>query len=122
MTPVLLTLALGACLIAFATLGPRLLRQAAPVLVRMPRLAIGVIGGGGTGAAAWAAATLLGVRNGIYGMQLKALLRPPRRLFPVMAQFAIDESTATATAQDDHDERVRSYELLAGCGVMAAAA
>lgn len=77
---------------------------------------IGVIGGGGTGAAAWAAATLLGVRNGIYGMQLKALLRPPRKLIPVMAQFTIDESTATATAQDDHDERVRGF-WTAGLGV-----
>lgn len=77
---------------------------------------IGVIGGGGTGAAAWAAATLLGVRNGIYGMQLKALLRPPRKLFGVMAQFTIDESTATATAQDDHDERVRGF-WTAGLGV-----
>ncbi|MGC3953030.1 MAG: AzlC family ABC transporter permease [Propionicimonas sp.] len=77
---------------------------------------IGVIGGGGTGAAAWAAATLLGVRNGIYGMQLKALLRPPRKLIPVMAQLTIDESTATATAQDDHDERVRGF-WTAGLGV-----
>ncbi len=77
---------------------------------------IGVIGGGGTGAAAWAAATLLGVRNGIYGMQLKALLRPSRKLIPVMAQLTIDESTATATAQDDHDERVRGF-WTAGLGV-----
>lgn len=77
---------------------------------------IGVIGGGGTGAAAWAAATLLGVRNGIYGMQLKALIRPPAKLVPVMAQLTIDESTATATAQVDHDERVRGF-WTAGIGV-----
>nr|WP_300151306.1 AzlC family ABC transporter permease [Propionicimonas sp.] len=77
---------------------------------------IGVIGGGGTGAAAWAAATLLGVRNGVYGMQLKALIRPPGRLIPLMAQLTIDESTATATAQDDHDERVRGF-WTAGVGV-----
>lgn len=77
---------------------------------------IGVVGGGGTGAAAWAAATLLGVRNGVYGMQLKALIRPPRRLIPLMAQLTIDESTATATAQDDHDERVRGF-WTAGLGV-----
>ena len=77
---------------------------------------IGVIGGGGTGAAAWAAATLLGVRNGVYGMQLKALLRPPTRLLPVMAQLTIDESTATATGQGDHDERVRGF-WSAGIGV-----
>ncbi len=77
---------------------------------------IGVIGGGGTGAAAWAAATLLGVRNGVYGMQLKALVRPPARLIPLMAQLTIDESTATATAQTDHDERVRGF-WTAGAGV-----
>jgi predicted branched-subunit amino acid permease len=77
---------------------------------------IGVIGSGGTGAAAWAAATLLGVRNGIYGMQLKALIRPPARLIPLMAQLTIDESTATSTAQDDHDERVRGF-WTAGLGV-----
>ena len=77
---------------------------------------IGVIAGGGTGAAAWAAATLLGVRNGVYGMQLKALLRPPARLIPVMAHLTIDESTATATGQGDHDERVRGF-WAAGIGV-----
>ncbi|MFT4109124.1 AzlC family ABC transporter permease [Propionicimonas sp.] len=77
---------------------------------------IGVIGGSGTGAAAWAAATLLGVRNGIYGMQLKALIRPSPKLIPLMAQFTIDESTATATAQEDHDERVRGF-WTAGLGV-----
>ncbi len=77
---------------------------------------IGVIAGGGTGAAAWAAATLLGIRNGIYGMQLKALIRPPGRLIPLMAQLTIDESTATATAQEDHDERVRGF-WTAGVGV-----
>jgi predicted branched-subunit amino acid permease len=77
---------------------------------------IAVIGGGGTGAAAWAAATLLGIRNGIYGMQLKALLRPPGRLVPLMSQLTIDESTATAVAQDDHDERVRGF-WTSGVGV-----
>lgn len=77
---------------------------------------IGVIGGGGTGAAAWAAASLLGVRNGVYGMQLKALLRPPGRLIPLMAHLTIDESTATATGQPDHDERVRGF-WSAGVGV-----
>ena len=77
---------------------------------------IGVIAGGGTGAAARAAATLLGVRNGVYGMQLKALLRPPARLIPVMAHLTIDESTATATGQGDHDERVRGF-WAAGIGV-----
>jgi len=77
---------------------------------------IGVIGGGGTGAAAWAAATLLGIRNGVYGMQLKALIRPGARRIPLMAQLTIDESTATAVAQDEHEERVRGF-WTAGVGV-----
>lgn len=77
---------------------------------------IGVIAGGGTGAAAWAAATLLGVRNGVYGMQLKALIRPPAKLIPVMAQLTIDESTATATAQSELPEQVRGF-WTAGIGV-----
>lgn len=77
---------------------------------------IGVVGGGGTGAAAWAAATLLGVRNGVYGMQLKTLIRPQGSVVPLMAHLTIDESTATATAQPDHDERVRGF-WTAGVGI-----
>ena len=37
---------------------------------------IGVVAGGGSGFAAMGAATLLGMRNGIYGMQLNVLLQP----------------------------------------------
>ncbi|HWS76057.1 MAG TPA: AzlC family ABC transporter permease, partial [Quisquiliibacterium sp.] len=37
---------------------------------------IGVVAGGGTGAAASGAATLLGVRNAVYGMQLNRMLAP----------------------------------------------
>ena len=59
---------------------------------------IGVVAGGGSGAAALGAATLLGLRNGVYGIQLKSLLglRGWRRW--VGAQLTIDESTATALA------------------------
>lgn len=77
---------------------------------------IGVIAGGGTGAAAWAAATLLGVRNGIYGMQLKALLRPRPAIIPLHAHLTIDESTATATAQTNRAEQRRGF-WTAGIGV-----
>ncbi|WP_245581311.1 AzlC family ABC transporter permease [Propionicicella superfundia] len=77
---------------------------------------IGVVGGGGTGAAAWAAATLLGVRNGVYGMQLKALLRPRKPLIPAYAHLTIDESAATASAQADPAERRRGF-WAAGLGV-----
>src|SRR5690606_27520503 len=37
---------------------------------------IGVVAGGGAGAAAFGAATLLGVRNAVYGMQMNQMLRP----------------------------------------------
>lgn len=77
---------------------------------------IGVVGEGGTGAAAWAAATLLGIRNGVYGMQLKALLRPRGPLIPLHAHLTIDESTATATAQTDRDEQRRGF-WTTGIGV-----
>lgn len=77
---------------------------------------IGVIAGGGSGFAAWGAATLLGVRNGVYGMQLKALLRPRPLVVPLMAQLTIDESMATAAAQQDPDEERRGF-WTAGIGV-----
>lgn len=46
MTPGMLTIVLGGGLIALALVGPWLLRQAAPALVRVPRLAIAVLSGG----------------------------------------------------------------------------
>jgi predicted branched-subunit amino acid permease len=66
----------------------------------------GVVGAGGGPGAAVAAAGLLGVRNGFYGLQLAPWLRRRgwRRL--VAAQLTIDESTAVATAQRvRHPER-----------------
>lgn len=77
---------------------------------------VGVIGGGGTGAAALAAASLLGVRNAIYGVELSALLCPGRAERFAMAHLTIDESTATATAQDAPDEQRRGF-WAAGLGV-----
>ncbi len=46
MTPVLLAIALGTASGALATGGPWLLRRAAPALVRVPRLAVALAGGG----------------------------------------------------------------------------
>ena len=68
---------------------------------------VGVIAGGGTGLSALTAATLLGLRNGVYGMQLEAMLRPKRTMAPAYAQFTIDESMANATAQETPDEQSR---------------
>ncbi len=77
---------------------------------------IGVIAGGGTGAAALGAASLLGVRNAVYGMQMAALLGPRgwRRL--LAAQLTIDESTATALGQPTPTEQRRGF-WTAGVGI-----
>ncbi|CAM5540621.1 AzlC family ABC transporter permease [Rhodanobacter lindaniclasticus] len=77
---------------------------------------IGVLAGGGTGSAAFGAATLLGVRNAVYGMQMNRMLRPRgwRRL--LAAQVTIDESAATASGQLDPVEQRRGF-WTAGLGV-----
>lgn len=65
---------------------------------------IGVLAGGPgaqLGGAATGAASLLGVRNAVYGMQMKALLQPRPSLRPLAAQVTIDESAATAATQSD---------------------
>lgn len=61
----------------------------------------GVIGGGGSAAAAVATSTMLGVRNGLYGLQTRRLLDTHgwRRL--AAAHLTIDESTAVGTAQPE---------------------
>jgi branched chain amino acid efflux pump len=62
---------------------------------------VGVVGAGGSGVAAVATSTLLGLRNGLYGLQLTRLLqlRGVRRL--AGAQITIDESTAVAIGQPE---------------------
>jgi predicted branched-subunit amino acid permease len=77
---------------------------------------IGVIAGGGSGLAAMGAATLLGMRNGIYGMQLNVLLHPKGWRKFAAAQLTIDESTATSTGQSDPVEQQRGF-WTAGLGI-----
>ena len=55
---------------------------------------VGVIGAGGTGVAAIATATLLGVRNGLYGLQVSEFLHDRGWQRGVAAHLTIDESTA----------------------------
>lgn len=78
---------------------------------------IGTLGSGG--AAALAAASLLGVRNAVYGAQLNAVFSPKAVLRPLMAHLSIDESFATAMAQDDDRERRLGF-WSAGIGVFVA--
>ena len=58
-----------------------------------------ILGAGGSGLAAVATSSLLGVRNGLYGLQVAATLRSTgwRRL--VAAHLTIDESTAVSIGQ-----------------------
>ena len=77
---------------------------------------IGVISGGGAGSAAFSAASLLGVRNAVYGMQIKQTLRPHGRHVPWMAQVTIDESTAVSLGQAGIGEKRRGF-FTAGIGV-----
>lgn len=60
---------------------------------------IGVVASGGSGAAAVAASTLLGLRNGFYGVQMARVLQALGWRRAVAAQLTIDESTAVALAQ-----------------------
>jgi predicted branched-subunit amino acid permease len=60
---------------------------------------IGILGGGGTAAAAISAASLLGLRNALYGLQLGPAMRTGGWRRFVAAQLTIDESTAVAVGQ-----------------------
>ncbi|MEO8518933.1 MAG: AzlC family ABC transporter permease [Dermatophilaceae bacterium] len=62
---------------------------------------VGIVASGGSGAAAVATSTLLGVRNGLYGLEMSRLLGVSgwRRL--AAAQLTIDESTAVGVAQPE---------------------
>lgn len=77
---------------------------------------IGVVGAGGTGAAAFGAATLLGIRNAVYGAQINRMLRPRGWLRPLSALVTIDESVATAAGQSEPAEQRRGF-WVAGVGV-----
>ncbi len=67
---------------------------------------VGVIASGGTGAAAVTTSTLLGLRNGFYGLQVSRLLAAKGWRKVLAAHLTIDESTAVAVAQPDR-ERTR---------------
>lgn len=78
---------------------------------------IGVIAGGGTGAAALGAASLLGVRNAVYGMQMNRMLQPRGWRKAAAAQLTIDESAATASGQLELQEQQRGF-WTAGLGCL----
>ena len=77
---------------------------------------VGVIAGGGSPAAAAGTATLVGIRNAIYGIQTKIRLNPRGWRVPVAAHVTIDESVAVSSAQDDPAEIRRGF-WVTGLGV-----
>lgn len=77
---------------------------------------IGVIAGGGAGSAALGAASLLGVRNAVYGLQMSRMIGPRGLVRWLAAHWTIDESTATASSQSDAAEQRRGF-WVAGGGV-----
>ena len=70
---------------------------------------VGVIGSGGSTAAALGSALLLAARNTAYGLAMSDVVRGrlPTRLLG--AQLVIDESTAMASAQETPDARARGF-------------
>jgi 4-azaleucine resistance transporter AzlC len=77
---------------------------------------IGVLGAGGSPAAALAPALLLAARNAVYGLALVPVLRGRRAARALKAQLVIDESTAMARAQEDPADAHRAF-LATGLSV-----
>ncbi len=62
---------------------------------------VGVVAAGGAGSAAIATATLLGIRNGLYGLQVATWLGARGLRRAAAAQLTIDESTAVGMVQPE---------------------
>jgi 4-azaleucine resistance transporter AzlC len=78
---------------------------------------VGVLGAGGSVLSGLATASLLGVRNGLYGMRIAQLTKPAgwQKLF--FAQITIDDSTALANKYDQSQDTARWAFLAAGLSV-----
>jgi predicted branched-subunit amino acid permease len=62
---------------------------------------VGIVAAGGSGAAAVTTSSLLGLRNGLYGLQMSRLLGVRGLSRVPAAHLTIDESTAVAIAQPE---------------------
>ena len=79
---------------------------------------IGVLGAGGGALSGIATASLLGIRNGVYGVIMAPRLKVKGFKRIVAAQITIDESTAVALGQEVRGEKVmRQGFWLTGFGV-----
>lgn len=80
--------------------------------------AVGVVGAGGSALSAIGAATMLGTRNALYGIQMSPLLQVTGWREVAAAQLTIDESTGVALSQLPRGEQVaRQGFWLTGLGV-----
>jgi predicted branched-subunit amino acid permease len=79
---------------------------------------VGVMGAGGSAISGIATASLLGIRNGLYGLRMAPLLQVRGFKRAVAAQITIDESTGVAVGQEDLGiDAVRDGFWLTGFGV-----
>jgi len=79
---------------------------------------VGVLGAGGTALSGIATASLLGFRNGLYGVIMAPRLKVKGFKRIVAAQVTIDESTAVALGQEVRGEKaMRQGFWLTGFGV-----
>lgn len=79
---------------------------------------VGVMGAGGSAISAISTASLLGVRNSLYGLRLAPLLKLKGIKKVVGAQVTIDESTGVALGQSDlGEDAMRHGFWLTGIGV-----
>ncbi len=79
---------------------------------------VGVMGAGGSAISGIATASLLGIRNGLYGLRMAPILGVSGLKRIIAAQVTIDESTGVAIGQEDHGEKAMILGFwLTGFGV-----
>jgi len=79
---------------------------------------VGVLGAGGTAVSGIATASLLGIRNGLYGVIMAPRLKVKGFKRIIAAQVTIDESTGVALSQEVRStEAMRQGFWLTGFGV-----
>ncbi len=66
---------------------------------------IGVLGSGGSAVSGIATASLLGIRNGLYGMRMAPILKVKGVKRLLAAHITIDESTGVALSQESRGEK-----------------
>ncbi len=79
---------------------------------------VGVIGAGGSALSGITTASLLGIRNGLYGLRMAPLLQVKGLRRVIAAQITIDESTGVALSQEERGESAMRHGFwLTGFGV-----